>query len=597
MNIIQLPAVALVISILLFIIFFSKKHLKNTETTIYRYMLIINFIFSTLAVVIVFMALFGVSNEYIGTLQKIYLSFMIMLIFLILIYNLSICKFKNKKLSKTLFIVNLLVILSILLTNLTVINTNEVLDGYGMSYDIAITITVVYFLIITITSIIIFFKNKKEFSKDIPFVILIFFFLGGLIIRNYFPQLIFETFFFSFMLLIMYHTIENPDLKLLREIQESKELAEQSNKEKAMFLYDVAQDIKLPIKSISNKCDELIGENDLNTVIEGIRDIKFSTKKLSSGIDSKLDVSGEKNVNIEIAHNKYNIKNLLQEVSIKAKSDLKDKNIEFRSDFDVNIPEYLYGDSIRLKQILTIIIENAIKHTEKGFIEFNTSSIIKNDVCRLMINIEDSGKGIESRKLETLFYLSEEDLEDQEKMNKLASTKENLSVIKLLTTLIGGTVIVNSTLGKGTKFTIVLDQEIHADEKSSTIEAIDTLKTMKRVLLVNNLDIDIKALSKILEKYDVSFDVVKWGQECLEKIRRKEKYDYILLDEEMPKLNGIKTFEKLKLENNFDIPVILLVEEEHEKYKERYLNNGFTDVIAKPYKKVAVTKVLDKYLK
>jgi len=596
--------VSLVYSLLVSIVYFSKKRAKIQETKVYDSLVLINIVNLIMELLCCY-TVYNIDKMPFLTeiINKLFLLtiFYWQTLFTVYVYIISFKKNYNDKLNfkkpigKFAIVAWIIMVAGLIFLPLEYYNQNGLVYSYGKSATFLYGIVVIYF----IAWIIFYIKkiNKQKNKKYLPVLAFIFVMGIALVIRAVNPGILIISASFAFVTNLMFFTIENPDLKLLREIQESRELAEISNKEKAMFLYDTAQDIKLPIKDISNKCDELINMEDLNVIKEGLRNIKFSTKKLSSSVDGILDTSNIKHSNIEVAHNKYNIKNLLQEVSIKAKSDLKDKNIEFRSDFDVNIPEYLYGDSIRLKQILTIIIENAIKHTDKGFIEFNTSSIIKNDVCRLMINIEDSGKGISSSKLESLFYLSEEDLSDSEKLNKLTTTKENLSVIKLLTTLIGGTVIVNSTLGKGTKFTIVLDQEIHEDEKSSTIEAINTLKTMKRVLLVNNLDIDIKALSKILEKYDVSFDVVKWGQECLEKIRRKEKYDYILLDEEMPKLNGIKTFEKLKLESNFNIPVILLVEEHHAEHKDRYLNNGFIDVIAKPYKKVTVTKVLDKYLK
>ena len=243
-------------------------------------------------------------------------------------------------------------------------------------------------------------------------------------------------------------------------------------------------------------------------------------------------------------------------------------------------------------------MNNAIKHTEKGFIEFNVSSVIKHDVCRLIITIEDSGRGIESKKLETLFYNSEDDEQlDEDRLNNVGDTRESLSVVKILTNLIGGTVIVNSELDKGSKFTVVLDQKIAEVKKSTTEIAVESLSSNKRILVVDDEEENLKQITKLLSKYEVNVETVEWGQECLEKIRKKQKYDLILLDEDMPRLNGIKTFEKLKLEEEFNIPVVIMITNNHLEYKERYLYNGFSGCVVKPLNKAQIEKLIKKYIK
>ena len=289
---------------------------------------------------------------------------------------------------------------------------------------------------------------------------------------------------------------------------------------------------------------------------------------------------------------------LFQEMVSISKLNMKDKTLDFRVKLDDAIPEYLMGDSIRLKQIIQTIMNNAIKHTEKGFIEFNVSSVIKHDVCRLIITIEDSGRGIESKKLETLFYNSEDDEQlDEDRLNNVGDTRESLSVVKILTNLIGGTVIVNSELDKGSKFTVVLDQKIAEVKKSTTEIAVESLSSNKRILVVDDEEENLKQITKLLSKYEVNVETVEWGQECLEKIRKKQKYDLILLDEDMPRLNGIKTFEKLKLEEEFNIPVVIMITNNHLEYKERYLYNGFSGCVVKPLNKAQIEKLIKKYIK
>ena len=597
METLLLPMVALLLAILILIVYFGKKKIHNEETRIYSKMLIVNFIYALLAIFIFIYAKTIGNEQIIALLQKIYMISMLLLIVYINLYNMSLIKIKNKKMIyHSITITFCIIAILIFIAPLSVINVANIIDGYGLSYNITLASTIIYLLMIVISSVIIFIKNKDKFVKDIPFICLIFMYIIGLIIRKYFPSVMFENFFFTFMLLIMYFTIENPDMKMLQEIKQSKEFAEQANNEKAMFLYNMSQEIKNPVKSIENMCEELLSLQDINEITNGIKDIKFTARKLSGTINGVLDIPSTMASNIEIKNARYNAKILFKEIISITKVNIKDKNLEFRVDIDDAIPEYLIGDSIRLKQVINTIMNNAIKHTDKGFIEFNVNTVIKHDICRLIMTIEDSGKGIESKKLETLFYNTDDELDENGSL-KESGTKENLSVVKILTNLIGGTVIVNSELGKGSKFTVVLDQQIAEERKTQTDIAIEKLSSNKRILVVDDEEESLKQIAKILNKYDVNVDTVLWGQDCLEKIRKKQKYDLILLDEDMPRLNGIKTFEKLKLEEKFNIPVIIMITEQHLQYKDRYTYNGFSGCIVKPVKKNDLSKILKKHLK
>ena len=221
------------------IIFYSKKRIEIEETKIYSRLLIINFIDAILAILTyVFAKTFSFE---LGTiiLQKIYMSLIILMTVYINCYNISIMKI-NKKLKKqiknSLMISFYIVFLLILFTNLSVINEGLILDGYGLSYDITLYATIAYLGLIVISSIIIFIKNKDCFKKDIPFICLIFFYILGLAVRKFFPNIMFENFFFTYILLIMYFTIENLDIKMIEQLNLAKETAEKANRAKSDFL-------------------------------------------------------------------------------------------------------------------------------------------------------------------------------------------------------------------------------------------------------------------------------------------------------------------------------------------------------------------------
>ena len=598
MSNLYIPVCAFFCSFLMMIIFFSKKRIKTRETNIFSMLLISSFADSVLSVIIIYLGYTDKDNMALYLLNRIdFLQYLLwawmffLYIFHVTFYDKEKIYKKFDKIFRLSGIVNAIIYLLVFMLPFYIQNSNNIMYAHGPAVNVLYVSCGLY--IFAIISCVIFnFKNLAN-KKYTPVYALIVLAVILLIVRSINPGLLIISGVVAYIDLIMYFTIENPDLKLLREIQKSKEYAEHANNEKAMFLYNMTQEIRTPIKRIEEKCEDILNENDIEVLKEEIRGIKFATKKLTGTINGILDVSAlDNNTNIEIINNKYSPDTLLKQIISISKNNLADKNkdIEFRTNIDNNIPEYLYGDSIRIKQIIMTIINNAIKHTEKGFIEFDVNAVIKYDVCRLIITIEDSGIGIEANKLENLFY-NEHDISD-ENINKADDTRESLSIIKVLTNLIGGTVVVNSELSKGSKFTVVLDQKIYVDEKDTTMNAVEKLSVNKKILIVDDDEVSLKNSLKVLNKFDVIIETVMWGQECLEKIRRKEKYNLILLDEDMPKLNGIKTFEKLKEEDHFDIPVVLMIESKHMEYKNRYIENGFAGCIEKPIKKNDIKDIL-----
>lgn len=254
----------------------------------------------------------------------------------------------------------------------------------------------------------------------------------------------------------------------------------------------------------------------------------------------------------------------------------KNKNIEFRTNIDHNIPESLYGDNINLKKVLKELLDYSVKSTSKGYIELNINTIIKNDIARLIITIEDSSMGLKSSVLERITI----------------DNKEFSSVYKLIT-LMNGTMVITSNYGTGNKIKIILDQKI---EPSISIEEkkYQSILDNKKILIIDNTESTIKVIEKLLKESNIDIDYSLNGKDAYNKIKTRNRYDLILLDEELSMMTGVELLNYLKKIRNFNIPVILLSKDNKYEYNEEYLNMGFTDILIKPIKKTSLLECINK---
>ena len=586
---------ALLIIISTTIIFFSKNRLRQIEDETYKKFLITNIFMSISGLVLGLMVnnSLAFSKNAIAFFNKIYVASLVIWIFILTFYTLYI-SIKNKdkalKLKKTMSIA---LFISVIITFLLPIDV-VITDTSAAAGGPAIMFGYSMFSIGFITQFICLIVNYKDFKnkKYIPLYLLIS--LGACAIATIMvaPELNYilnPT--FIFIAFIMYHTIENPDKKVLAELYKAKEVTDNSNEEKAMFLYNMTNDIRQITKDIDESNDaiekEINSKNiDKNLISDYVREIRDSLTKFNTMTNEILDISQVDMNNIKVYNEKYNIKLIIKEIVQIYTKKCENKGIEFRSIIDSDISEYLYGDSVSLKKALITILDNSIKYTDNGYIELSISQIIKRDVCRLVITVEDSGRGINAAKLNKIFNSTKE--EELDKYN----LEDNLYTIKKLVTLMGGTIIPSSVESVGTKMKIVLDQRIESEGK--TIDKYENVMDKKRILLVDDSEASTKIISKLLAGTNTELDILSTGKEALDKIRDKEKYDLILLDEEMKPLDGLTVMKKLKEIRNFNTPVILLTKNNNYEYNEEYLEYGFSNYLLKPIDKEKLFKVINK---
>ena len=567
----------LIYTILVSIIFFRKKRIKNFETGVFGWLIII----TILELVSGCLGVYTITNiDKMPIINKIVnLLYLITLDGWIIIFTLYVLTIPyemaiKRKIKNTIVIIYSVVSLVIISLPINYINRDGIIysEGYGVrfAYLIAI-ICVVSILISSIKN----FRNLLN-KKYIPMFIFLSFGTLALMLQIINPELFLVSPLEVLVTITMYFTIENPDMKLLTEMHEAKEISDNANEEKTLFLYNMTQEIRATTKNIDAEADIIIDSDDIDTDKESARNIKGETSKFRMMTNDILDVSAIDSSKVKIYNTSYSIKMLLRTIISSYNEICKNKNIEFRTNIDHNIPESLYGDNINLKKVLKELLDYSVKSTSKGYIELNINTIIKNDIARLIITIEDSSMGLKSSELERITI-----------DNKVFS-----SVYKLIT-LMNGTMVITSNYGTGNKIKIILDQKI---EPSISIEEkkYQSILDNKKILIIDNTESTIKVIEKLLKESNIDIDYSLNGKDAYNKIKTRNRYDLILLDEDLNMMTGVELLNYLKKIRNFNIPVILLSKDNKYEYNEEYLNMGFTDILIKPIKKTPLLECINK---
>ena len=604
----ELPLFSFIFIALLTAVYFIKKKVPLVENKMYGAILIAALIAAAVDtfvhLVSAYNTLDALNSDYylvIDYCNKIISTMFVIIFSCLLSYTLLISYKKVMKNYKKLFICiigfTILFYIATCFTTVDIIEVGSVRNVVGSTITMGYAVVALLIAANIIFTIINFKKgDKRYYAIFIILIMLIVLYILSLIFKG----LIIYDVIMALLCYIMYFTIEDPDIKMIEQLNIARDTAEKANEAKTDFLSNMSHEIRTPLNAIVGFSNLLLEDKTVpDSAKEEVKDIVMSADNLLEIVNGILDISKIEANKLEIVNTEYSFKKMCDELITLSKGRLGDKPIEFKTNIDQSIPKVLYGDVSRIKQICVNILTNAIKYTKEGWIEFKISSVIKNNVCRLIISVEDTGIGIKKENIDKLFNKFERlDLEDN---ITIEGTGLGLAITKKLVELMNGKIVVQSVFGKGSKFTVSIDQRIvknptiKLEETEEPVEKIVTHN--KKVLLVDDNKINLKVAERLLESYGIDTESVESGAAALEKIQNGEKYDMILLDDMMPKMSGVETLKKLKEIPGFNVTTIALTANALTGMKEKYLSDGFDDYLAKPINKDELNKIINKYLR
>ena len=604
MQAIILQIVGLLIITTLIVLFYSKPNIESVETKTYAKLIGLNFLFLVVGISTYIVAKLIGNFNLINILQKTYMSILALLNLYSMFYCISIYD-KEEKLSnlkKILLSITIISILLIIALPLNVIFEGDLLDGEGLSYDVALGHTILsftFFLIITLYLLI----KKYSLKKISPYIILIVLYLIGFLIRSCYKELIFEGFFYAYILFIMYNTIENPDVKTAKELAFQKKLAEESSRKTLSLIEDMSEELKSSVKDLELISNTKIDKNNIKELNNVLSSFQENSVKLNDKISSILDLAVVKS-EPRIVTYKYETLDMLDKLKQFLEIEKEDK-IKLEMKISNKLPLVLYGDEAGIIKVVLYFFDLVSSILSKKNILLEIDDIKVGNFAKLRFKFITNDKSI-------LNYVVED--KKTKKLKLKITNSINYEIINNLLDKMNGNITIikdkdNINLILSINQRLISEYDIISKkEENRNIKIKYHNYSGKKLLLVDNNNLKLKEMKTLLKPYNIDVTVAQNLEEMGSKLSEDEIFDMIIIDDIIPNFeidsfakeiikdqNGILNY--IKKQAKYNIATIIMVTPNNKKIEEQYIKYGFNDYIIKPVNKENIDKILNKYFK
>lgn len=429
-------------------------------------------------------------------------------------------------------------------------------------------------------------------------------------IQLFYPTSLISGFGIFMIILSIYLIHESPDIQMAEELKEAKAKAERASQAKSDFLANMSHEIRTPINAIVGMDEMILREYQDKELMEYASNIQSAAKTLLSLINDLLDLSKIEAGKMELLPVSYHLSSVLNDLVNLIDFRCKEKNLELNIHVEEKTPEELFGDDVRIKQIVTNLLTNAVKYTKEGSVTLSVDfEEQQQDTIILRIEVKDTGIGIREEDREKLFESFRR--LDEEQNREIEGTGLGMNITQRLIDMMDGKLEVESVYGEGSVFRVLLPQKVMSwdaigDYQKRYEQFLKKKSSYQpkfcapdaRILLVDDNEINLKVAQNLLKETKIQIETAMSGEESLE-LAAENHYDLILMDHMMPGMDGIEALHRLKEMSDIpcqDTPVIILTANAIAGAKEMYLAEGFADFLSKPLDGNKLEAVIRSYL-
>ena len=560
-----LPVTAFLLSFVLLVIYFSKKRVHLLENSIYILMIFSILMDSALVSLLFYNYYTNYNVSLVSLLNKLDYVFLIIWSSSLMLYIFVITykerkRFKRllKKVSTSVIVLDIIMFVVVFNSKIDLIIKDSI---HQTAQGEAVILSIIFCLFYILVSLLIVLFNLKKINiKHLPVFVIIFTAILIAILFSVNPYLIIISIGLTIDNFIMYFTIENPDIKLINELELAKDNLENANLVKSEFLRSMSHEIRTPMNQIIGCASVIEMEDNLSEESKDVlNDLVNSTNSLLDVCNGIINVSQIESGNVDILISGYNPKEVIEDIINLNKKRLTNKDVEIVSNYS-ELPDVVYGDKDKVKQIVSNLLSNAIKYTDKGKIEVSVSSSVKKDKCDIKIVVKDTGKGISEENIDLIFN----------KFGKLEKNSDTLGlglglfITKNLVNILGGNISVNSELGKGSEFKVFLHESLVDTSTKLDLSSVN-------IMIIHSSNMIRAFLKNSIMKYEIKVNDFSNGVEAIKELKRVD-YDVVIIDKYISDVKLVELVRTIKEDISSNIKIMVIGNEENIDYVDMFVS-------------------------